>query len=208
MEYLLHLDRELLLLVNRGCSGFLDSVMLFFSQIKVWFPLYAIVAFLFFIPLWYSRKSLVFKRHISIPIWLMGLVSIVLVALNCVATDQIANLFKSGIQRPRPCSDPIIGLFVRNISGASGYGFYSGHAANVFGFAIITSLIFRRKAYPWIIFIWAAIVSYSRIYLGAHYPLDVLTGICAGLLTGYIFYLIWQWVILCLNRLYRRRRRR
>ncbi|GAB1474660.1 hypothetical protein MASR2M69_21010 [Bacteroidota bacterium] len=78
---------------------------------------------------------------------------------------------------------------IRLLDGKGGaFGFVSSHAANVFGLATITSLVFRRKWYTISIFIWAALVSYSRVYVGRHYPTDVLAGALLGFIAGYLFY--------------------
>ena len=93
-----------------------------------------------------------------------------------------SNLLKSAIKRPRPCKDPEIGhlvLLVRDYCRGA-YGFVSGHAANSFALAAFVSLLYRKKWVMAGMMTWAAIVSYSRVYLGVHWPSDVLAGWAAG----------------------------
>ena len=95
--------------------------------------------------------------------------------------------------RPRPCRDPDIGHLVHRVNNYCGgaYGFVSGHAANSFALATMISLLFRKKWVSTGLLIWATMVSYSRIYLGVHYPGDVIFGALLGTLLGLtIFYVL------------------
>jgi undecaprenyl-diphosphatase len=173
IEALNNLDQRMLLWLNGQHSTFFDHVMFFVSGRIEWIPLYALI--LVFIIRRYRWKSL----------WIIGAV-IVLITLS----DQIANLLKAGVKRLRPCKDPEIGHLVHLVNNyCSGmYGFVSGHAANSFAVATFVSLIFRKNWVTSGMVLWATLVAYSRIYLGVHYPGDVIGGAMLGALLGFGVY--------------------
>jgi undecaprenyl-diphosphatase len=109
-----------------------------------------------------------------------------------VLTDQLANLVKLVVERVRPSREPELAGMVHHVKGylSGGFSFVSGHASNVFGFALLSSFILKQRAYTWSIFVWASVVSYSRIYLGVHYPLDILGGMVLGMGVALIVYAI------------------
>lgn len=189
-ERLHHLDQDITLWLNmhQPCVA-IDYIMVFFSKIPVWFPLYAITIFFVFRN---NRVTTGFekKKHFN-NAW-ASLIYVIGMALCLLLCDQTANLFKDGIERLRPCHDSyMVSNGLRVLEGAGGfYGFFSGHASNAFGWAILTSLIFRKKWYSIAIFIWAAILSVSRIYVGKHFFGDVLVGTLFGLLFGWVSYKI------------------
>ena len=103
-------------------------------------------------------------------------------------------IFKHNIERDRPCNDPNMIMQLRLLVKCSGgYSFISNHAANHFGMATFFYITFRNiiPKWAWLGFVWAALIAYSQIYVGVHYPIDVFAGIILGLLfgnlTGYIF---------------------
>ena len=190
MDWLLNLDRELLLAVNGWNSPIADKIMLFFSAIPVWIPLYIIIAALMFWPRWQTLRSE------KIPFWATGIFCIVAIAICFGFCDQASSFIKESVQRFRPGHEPALEGLVRLLEGkGSNYGFVSGHAANSFGFATITSLIFRKKPYTATIFCWAAIVSYSRIYLAKHYPLDVICGAILGIAIAISVYMLLKYLL-------------
>ena len=177
-------DQAATLWINSFHTPFTDSVWIFFSKMEVWIPLYALVAFVLF-------------RRLG---WKRALVALAAIALTAVCCDQAANLFKDWICRLRPSHDPLMlanGLYLPADAGGQ-YGFFSGHAANSFGFAAATLAIFRSdeghsyKAYGWAIFIWAFLVSLSRIFLGRHFLGDILVGAAVGMLLGWLFALVFR----------------
>lgn len=112
------------------------------------------------------------------------------VVLTFALCDSLSvALFKQTVQRLRPAWDPEIGDMVRMLEYKGGqFGFVSSHAANLFGLATITSLIIKQRWFTTSIFTFAAIVGYSRVYVGKHYPLDVICGALFGMLIGYLIF--------------------
>lgn len=175
-ERLHEIDQQATLFLNSLHCGVTDPVMIFFSKIPVWIPMYVLVAVFLFIRL----------------DWRKALVAVLSIALTFLLCDQTANLFKDGIERLRPCHNEfMINEGLRILEGTGGlYGFFSGHASNAFGFAVSSSMAFRNdrrlryRGYCAWIFFWAVMVSASRIFVGKHYLGDVLVGAVFGTLIG------------------------
>jgi undecaprenyl-diphosphatase len=177
IDGLLHLDESLFRLINGWHSPFWDTVMYVVSAKLTWIPLYL------FILGWLVR---IYRRKF----WVLLLFIILLV----VFTDQASvQLFKKVFMRPRPCHQEALAATVHLVKGHCGgmYGFVSSHAANMFGVAMFSSLLIRNRLYTWLIFLWAAWVGYSRIYLGVHFPGDVLGGALLGSFIGWGMYRLW-----------------
>ncbi|OFY41736.1 MAG: hypothetical protein A2X18_10450 [Bacteroidetes bacterium GWF2_40_14] len=191
-EQLIELDRSLFLTLNGFNSPFFDEVMVIFSARAPWIALYLSIAlYMFFSIKWEIPDGLSKPkfRIIRKPM-VFAYVALAGAILTFAFTDILSAQIKDLAERPRPAYDPVIGSFVRMLEYKGGmYGFISSHATNVFGLATFTSLIFRRKYYSISIFTWATLVSYSRIYVGKHFPLDVLCGAMLGLLTGWCVFM-------------------
>lgn len=116
---------------------------------------------------------------------------LLLIAALVTATDQFTSgLMKPYFERLRPCHNPDIACTLDLITGCGGkFGFASSHAANTFGVATLLALLWRRQ-YPWAqgLWLWALLVSYSRVYVGVHYPGDILVGAVVGALFGSVTY--------------------
>jgi undecaprenyl-diphosphatase len=176
LETLLQLDYDLFLFFNDINSPFWDKLMLFITHKYTWVPLYlGVTIYLFYR---YKLKSAIFV--------FLGFILLVFL------TDQSSvHLFKNVFERLRPSHDPLLEGLVHNPGSKGGkYGFVSSHASNVFGFAVFSALLFKNRLYSLLIFIWAIVVSYSRIYLGVHFPGDILGGALLGTAAGFAVYAI------------------
>jgi undecaprenyl-diphosphatase len=172
------LDTRLFLWINSFHSSFWDKVMWHVSGRFEWLPLYLLlIGFLIYT-----------KRKKSILIIAGSIIAVVL-------ADQLAvHAFKDVIGRLRPSQNPAIRDFVHIVNNYRGglYGFVSNHAANTFALATFLCLAVRNQSVSISLFLWAALLSYSRIYLGVHYPGDVFAGAIFGAIIGWIVYLIYK----------------
>lgn len=174
MDFLLQLDKEWLLAINTGCkSAWLDVVCPFMRKQSNWYVLYAVLLYICYRK--WNRQAL----------WIvLGATFLVLVS------DQLsANLIKNTVQRIRPCNEPSLNGIIYNIVGCGkGYSFISAHATNHFAIAVFFSVLFQ-PTYKWfalIALVWAALIAFSQVYVGVHYPLDVICGALLGSGLGYI----------------------
>jgi undecaprenyl-diphosphatase len=153
--------------------------MFYSTNTITWIPFYIILIFS------------IFKKYS----WQVSLFILLLIALLISASDQgSVHLFKDVFERLRPChNQEIVGL-VHQVNGKCGgqYGFISSHASNTFAVAIFISLLFRKKWVWYGIISWATFISYTRIYLGVHYPGDILAGALWGSLLAFFFYQIYK----------------
>jgi undecaprenyl-diphosphatase len=171
IEYLQKLDVKLLLFLNAQNSPFFDTIMMFISGIVQWIPLYLFLIFWIFYR--FRKKG-----------WIIFGLTLLVFAL----TDSgSVHLFKNVFERLRPSRNPELEGLVHLVNGYRGglYGFISSHAANTFGLAVFMCLVFRERWLVISMLIWATVVSYSRIYLGVHYPFDVLCGAIWGSLMAF-----------------------
>jgi len=180
LEEILKYDTDLFLFLNNLGSEPWDGLWLFITEKYSSLPLYVCMLYL------------VFKKLG----WKGTLVVLVAAALLITATDQLANLFKYGFERPRPCREEALQTSMRFVADGCGrFGYFSAHAASAMGIAVFLGLILKNKYkyLPFILLFWAVIIAYSRIYLGVHYPLDIVTGMFFGGILGWIFYQLQAW---------------
>jgi undecaprenyl-diphosphatase len=176
IETLEQIDRSIFLAVNGTHSNLFDSLMYYVSQIWIFIPL-----FIYWIYLAFKRFGT--KKF---------LILLVFLALLVTLTDQSANQVKHAVKRYRPSHNIEIQAQVHIVNGYEGgqYGFFSGHAANTFGIATLLFFLLSDKAmwFRSLFFLWAGLTAYSRIYLGVHYPSDILVGMLVGITWGLIVY--------------------
>ena len=176
MEEIIQFDKQLLLMVNGSDSLFLDYLILTLTNAKTWIPLY--------IGLFY----VVVKTNKNAREVLFILVAAGLCALLAGAVDD--QIVKPLVARWRPTHDPEIGALVDVVNGYRGgnYGFFSAHASNTFSIAIFFSLLMRQRLLTIFLVAWSLINCYTRLYLGVHYPGDILVGLLWGGLVGWLVY--------------------
>jgi undecaprenyl-diphosphatase len=171
IEAIKNLDENLFLFLNAFHSPFFDQLMWLFSDRLFWVPLY-----IWFLWMLYQR----FPKYF----WTVLLAIILMI----VVSDQLCNLAKDSVMRLRPSQEPHLQELVHVVNGYRGgmYGFYSGHSSNAFAvaFFMITIVARERKYIISVSLVYAILTAYSRVYLGVHYPGDILTGALIGALLG------------------------
>ena len=173
MEEIILEDKQAMIFLNNLGSSTFDPFWILVSEKWFWIPLYVI--FLYFLYKNFNKKSLFYI--------------LLFVALGITASDQIANIFKFGFERLRPCHDPSLEGLLREVKCGGKFGFYSAHSSNSFFVATYLTILLGKKIkqLPYFLFVWAAIVAYSRVYLGMHFPGDIIVGAIMGILLALFF---------------------
>ncbi|MHA7129343.1 phosphatase PAP2 family protein [Algoriphagus namhaensis] len=178
IEKLRLFDEDLFLHLNSLRADWLDPIMFQMTQTVTWLPFYAFLIYF------------IYKKDPKNSWWVLAGA-----ALSILLADQLTSGFmKPFFERLRPCHDPRWEGIIHNYGRCGGlYGFVSSHAANTFAIAMFLNLKLKGKLkyLPWL-FLWAAVISYTRIYLGVHYPFDVVLGALIGMVIGF---LVWFLVV-------------
>lgn len=189
MDKILELDRKLFMELNSNFHNpWLDQFMWFLSSTAAWIPLYLILLYLL-------------VKNFKQETWMV----LVAIGLTILIADQVTStIMKPFFERLRPSHEPALLDTVNIVNQYRGgkYGFASSHAANTFGISTLIWFILRVYR-PWIalLFFWPLAVGYTRIYLGVHYPGDILAGFFVGFLAAVAAYFFW---LLLKNFVYRR----
>ena len=176
LNWLVELDKKAFLYLNGKHLPVFDDIMWLISDTRTWIPFFVILLAVII----YQERPYQF------------IITIVFAAITIVICDQLSTFIKDWVARPRPTHEPGIAHLVHTVNNYRGgaYGFVSSHAANSFGLAAFLACCFRSNKIGAFLFACAIIVSYSRIYLGVHYPFDIIFGAILGLLAGpqcYVF---------------------
>lgn len=181
MDQLLELDKKLFLALNGYHNPWLDQLMIVLTNTTAWIPLYLLLLYLII-------------KNFGKEAWIVLLA----IGLTVLLTDQLTSaVMKPFFARLRPSHEPALEGLVVTVNHYKGgkFGFASGHAANTFGVAMLMWLLLKRYR-PWtgLLFLWALAVGYTRVYLGVHYPGDILAGACVGLLCALVVYLLFTFL--------------
>lgn len=177
LEKIQELDSRLLVYLNSLGSETFDPLWLIITKQLYWTPVFLLMFFLIY-------RKIGGKQTLYLLLFIAVLVAF---------TDQATNFVKNTFERLRPCNNPEINTIIRVVQSRSSYSFFSGHAANTMAVATFLYLVLKRHfKYLGFLFLWPLIFAYSRIYLGLHYPGDILSGYFFGALFGFITFKIYQ----------------
>ncbi|HPR31696.1 MAG TPA: phosphatase PAP2 family protein [Prolixibacteraceae bacterium] len=171
-EWLNQIDTRLFLFLNGANSPFFDTFFTLFTSKEIWVPFYLVVLLL------------IFRKYRTEGLWIF-----LFIVLAIVLNDQLSGIIKDIVQRIRPSHEATLAGKINLPAGAGGlYSFVSSHASNSFCLAVFLSLLIRQKSTGIFLFAWATLTAYSRVYVGVHYPFDILAGALLGGLIGWGLY--------------------
>ena len=181
LEKIIRLDKELLIFLNGLGSETYDGLWLMITKQVYWTPLFLLIFYLL-------------QKKIGWKIFGFYILFTVVLILVC---DQTANFFKWYFQRLRPCNDEEINHIIRVVKSSSSFSFFSGHAANSMASTVFAFMILKKYyKHSYLLFLFPLVFAYSRIYLGLHFPSDIVTGYAFGATFGFICYKLYRKYIL------------
>jgi undecaprenyl-diphosphatase len=180
VDALQQFDASIFSAINGFNAAYFDSFMWLVTKIGTWIPMILMLVYLLFV-----KKG-----------WRRAITVILAIGIVILIADQVsAGIIKPFVERARPSHNPDLDSTIHIVNGYRGgaYGFVSSHAANCFGIALLLAMIFKNRAFTWTMVAWATLMCYSRIYLGVHYPGDIVCGAILGFVAAWIVYRLLRW---------------
>ena len=176
-EKIIDLDKEVLVYLNNLGSETYDGLWLIITKQIYWTPFFLFIFYLL-------QKKIGWKKF--------GYY-ILFTAVLLLICDQTVNLFKYGFERLRPVNDTEINGLLRIVKTSKSFSFFSGHATNSMASTVFMVMVLRKYyKHAYLVFLFPLIFAYSRIYLGLHFPTDILTGYVFGATMGFVCYKLYQ----------------
>lgn len=180
LEKIIDLDKSFFVFLNNLGSKPFDGVWILITNQRNWIPFFLILLIILY-------KKIGTKQV---------LIALLIIAALIAFTNEITDLIKFSVQRLRPCNDEELKGLIRIVKDSDTFSYFSGHAANSTAAMLFVFLILKRYyKFSYLIFLYPLIFAYSRIYLGLHFPLDIISGYAFGSLTGILFYKIYTLLI-------------
>lgn len=190
MDYLIHIDQQWLLAINGWHSEWADILMWYISKSTTWLPLYALLVGLIVYRFGILSPSLCREGRRG-----SSLLRVLIILAGFAVAVGVSDFVSSGIIKPwvcrlRPTHEPELAGLIHLVNGYTGglYGFVSSHAANTMACALLFALLYRNKYATVGLMLWVALNCYSRMYLGVHYPADIIGGLAIGALMATLTY--------------------
>lgn len=182
IQAILDFDKDLLLWFNGSESVFMDNLMLVMTSGLTWIPLYL------------SLLYVVVKNNETM-VQIFIVIGCTLLCV-CLADGMSDLIVKPLVKRPRPSNDPIIKYTVSVVDNmrGSGFSFFSAHASNTFAIALFFTMLIRNKILSFTLLMWSLLNCYTRMYLGLHYPIDILVGLAWGTVSAIVSYVVYSFV--------------
>lgn len=185
LQRILEWDRDTFIYLNGLGVEEWDVFWSLVTRISTWIPLFLLFIILFFIR--FPKKQALFM-----------LLTVIALGIFIVT---LTDLTKEIVARLRPNNDPEINTLIRILRSPTGFSFFSGHASSSFSVTTLVYLLLRQKvAWSWLFYLWPLLFATSRIYVGVHFPIDIIVGALVGVCSGYFFYVLYQRLILPYSR--------
>ena len=201
MDYLIHIDQQWLLAINGWHSEWADILMWYISKSTTWLPLYALLVGLIVYRFGILSPSLCREGRRG-----SSLLRVLIILAGFAVAVGVSDFVSSGIIKPwvcrlRPTHEPELAGLIHLVNGYTGglYGFVSSHAANTMACALLFALLYRNKYATVGLMLWVALNCYSRMYLGVHYPADIIGGLAIGAMMATLTYGMVRRLVECVD---------